>query len=89
MITLHCIKDDFKSNRLEQKLKEMVLAYKTVYHQANEHSHPLPYIEEDDAIITDHEKIEEWILELEAELKWQRSLSGDGCFINPDSGEIC
>lgn len=89
MITLHCKKGDPKSNRLEQKLKEIVLAYKTVYHQANESSHPLPYIEDDDAIITDYEEIEEWIIELEAELKWQRSLSGDGCYIDPNSGKVC
>ena len=89
MITLHSIKDDPKSSRLEQKLKELVLAFKTVYHQADECSHSIPYIEDGDAIITNDEKIEEWIVELESELKWQRSLSGDGCYIHPDSGKVC
>lgn len=89
MITLHRKKDDPKSDELEEKLKEMVLAYKTSQLQSAESKYPLPFIEDGESFFTNDEEIEKWILELESELKWQRSLSGDGCFIHPDSGKIC
>lgn len=89
MITLHRKKDDLKSEELEQKLKDMVLAYKIEHHQPDETTYSLPYIQDGDSIISQENEIEEWVLELEAELKWHRSLSGDGCFIHPDSGKIC
>lgn len=89
MIILHRNKDDAKSEELEQKLKDMVLAYKTVHHQSNESDYDLPYIVDGDSIISEEKEIEEWVLKLEAELKWQRSLSGDGCFIDPNSGKVC
>lgn len=89
MITLHKIKDDLKSDELEQKLIDMVLAYKTVYHRPKESDYSLPYIEDGDSIISNEKEIEEWVLELETELKWQRSLSGDGCYIDPQSGKVC
>lgn len=89
MIILHRKEDDSKSEELEQKLTDMVLAYKSVYHQSGNSKYSLPYIEDGDLIVSEDKEIEEWVLELEAELKWQRSLSGDGCFIDPDSGKIC
>lgn len=89
MITLHRKKEDSKSEELDQKLKDMVLAYKTVHHQENNSDYNLPYIEDGDSIISEEQEIEEWVLKLQAELKWQRSLSGDGCFIDPDSGKVC
>ncbi|MEX0660504.1 MAG: hypothetical protein WD381_01695 [Balneolaceae bacterium] len=89
MITLHRKKEDSKSDELEEKLKEMVLAYKTSLHHSAESKYPLPYIEDGESIFTKDEEIEAWVLELETELKWQRSLSGDGCFIHPNSGKIC
>lgn len=89
MIILHRIKDDPTSDKLEQKLKDLVLAFKTVHHQSNKNDVSLPYIEDGDSVISDEQEIDDWVQELEAELNWQRSLSGDGCFIDPNTGKVC
>ncbi len=89
MIILHKIENDSKSDELEQKLTDLVLAFKTTHHRPGDGKYFRPYIEDGESIISGEKEIEEWILELEAELKWQRSLSGDGCFIDPESGKVC
>lgn len=86
MIILHKVKNDPASEELEERLNDLILAYKTELHEPGADG---PAIEEGDTIIRDKTKLEKWIQNLEKELKWQRSLSGDGCYIDPETGEIC
>jgi hypothetical protein len=86
MIILHKVKNDPSSDELEERLNDLVLAYKTELHEPGTDG---PAIEEGDSIIRDKSELEQWIQNLEKELKWQRSLSGDGCYIDPETGEIC
>ena len=87
MIVLHRKKDDEQSDQLEQRLNDLVLSFKKVNHEnAGEN---LPYIEEDGTEFHNEEEIESWLRELKSDLSWQRSLSGDGCYINPKDGKIC
>lgn len=89
MITLHYKNDDPESETLKKSLDDLVLAYKVVKHEENHADHGLPFIEEDSVIYSTPDEIETWLTELQDELKWQRSLSGDGCYINPKSGKVC
>ncbi|MEX0686366.1 MAG: hypothetical protein WD267_00595 [Balneolales bacterium] len=88
MIKLHRKKDDPKSDMLEEKLINMVLAYETVDHSGDNHE-KTPYIEESGQIIEGNEQVDEWLTTLESELDWQRSISGDACYFDPKTGKIC
>lgn len=87
IIVLHTVKQNGFSNRLEERLDELVIAYEKEKHEEDEIKQP--FIEEGDNIYQTKEEIEEWLTKLKRELKWQRSLSGDGCYIDPDTGQIC
>lgn len=87
MITLHTAKEDKNDSELEGKLKDLVIAYRKTEHETNEES--LPYIEEDGKLFRTAEEINAWLEEIRAELGWQRSMSGDGCYIDPNSGKTC
>lgn len=89
MIKLHRKPDDSKADKIEDQFKNLTLAYDTVVIESESERKNLPKIEDGDTTVSGDRKIEEWLIELEADLKWQRSLSGDGCFINPKSGKIC
>ena len=85
MIKLFRHADDPKADEIESRFEELILSYKTEISEDND----LPKILDGDTIISGDEEIEEWLRELESELKWQRSLSGDGCYIDPKSGNVC
>lgn len=85
MIKLIRKADDSKADHIESRFKNLILSYKTET-AACKH---LPKIIDGDSVITGDEEIEAWLRELEDELSWQRSLSGDGCYIDPDSGDVC
>lgn len=87
MIILHRKKNDTASDQLEEKLNRLVLSFKTINYDSK--SEKLPYIEEDGRQFTSDEEIKGWLRELESQLNWQRSLSGDGCYVDPESGEVC
>jgi hypothetical protein len=87
MIVLHKKGKGSSSLQLEQKLEELVISFKTELHDFEEEG--LPYIEEDGRKFQKENEIKEWLNELEAELNMQRSVSGDGCYINPNSGKVC
>lgn len=86
MITLYRQKNDEKAEKIEQRLQDLVLAYRVKELTDGQHE---PYIEESGKKIKATEEIETWFRELESELNWQRSLSGDGCYIDPFTGEVC
>ncbi len=86
MITLYRKNEDENADEILRKLDELVLAYRV--EELPEESEQACFIRDGQNKITP-DNIENWLLKLEKELAWQRSLSGDGCFIDPDSGEIC
>lgn len=85
MITLHRKEKDPEADKIEQKLKDLVLAYDISITAKNLD----PYIVDGNEKVQGEEDMEAWFQKLEGELQWQRSLSGDGCYINPDTGEVC
>ncbi|MDR9418480.1 hypothetical protein [Gracilimonas sp.] len=88
MIILHKKESHKPSSELEQALDELVIAYEKEIHPEKDDS-DLPYIEEDVAFYKETDEIKDWLQKLRGELNWQRSLSGDGCYIDPKDGEIC
>lgn len=94
MIELHRYKTDKYADKIELRLEELVLAYKTVIHSDTDTNpgnsdHSLPYLIENEAMISGKEEIKTYLRELSNELKEQRSVSGDACYIDPQTGEIC
>ncbi len=87
MIKLHLKKYHPTSERLKNRLDDLVITYRTEIHPPD--TDGLPFIEENGEKIEGEQEIEGWLNELEAELSWQRSLSGDGCYINPKNGTVC
>ncbi len=87
MIVLHKKENHKKSKRLEERLKDLVISFKTEVHE--EHEHRLPFIEENERVFSTPEEIDNWLQELTSQLEWHRSLSGDGCFIDPETGKVC
>ncbi|MDZ7721148.1 MAG: hypothetical protein U5K72_20165 [Balneolaceae bacterium] len=86
MITLHRYKDDERAEKIEEKLQDLILAYNI---EDLEDEQAESYIEDSGKKIRGEEELEAWFRELEDELNWQRSISGDGCYIHPESGKIC
>ncbi|SMO84876.1 hypothetical protein [Gracilimonas mengyeensis] len=87
MITAHLIKNDKESSRLKEKLDDLVISYKTEWHA--EDASDSPWIEEDGVHFKTKDEQEQWLQQLQNELNWQRSLSGDGCYIDPKKGTVC
>lgn len=85
MIKLFRQADDPKADEIESRFENLILSYKTEISEDND----LPKIVDGDTTVSGDEEIEKWLRELESELKWQRSLSGDGCYIDPKSGNVC
>jgi len=89
MIKLYRKTEDPAADRIEARFRELVLAYKTVLHDDEPGTGKLPRIEDGEHILRGDEQIGQWLRELADELKWQRSISGDGCYIDPETGEVC
>ena len=85
MITLHRKSEDPKADQIENRLQDLVLAYET---EIDESANPC-YISEGEKHIPLGDSMDEWFRSVEQELTWSRSLSGDGCYIDPESGEPC
>lgn len=85
MIKLFRQADDPKADEIESRFENLILSYKTEISEDND----LPKIVDGDTTVSGDEEIEKWLRELESELKWQRSLSGDGCYIDPKSNNVC
>lgn len=76
---------DTEADLIEDRLKKLVVAYKTVIDAEIDSA----YIEESGNKIVQGDHMENWFRQLESELSRQRSLSGDGCYIDPETGNIC
>lgn len=87
MITLHRKKQSETADAIENRFEELILAYRV---------EPLPEsgrvawsITDGDTKIQDHKELDTWLEKLEKDLDWQRSISGDGCYIDPETGSVC
>ncbi|MFU8812545.1 MAG: hypothetical protein ACNA78_06225 [Balneolaceae bacterium] len=89
MIELHRKTGERSGEELEQKLRDLRLAFRVEVHDTDAAGKPLPRIEESGQIVSGKPALDIWLLQLEKELTRQRSISGDGCYIDPDSGAVC
>lgn len=87
MITLNKKKDHELGDELQSRLESLVIAFKT--EMIDENSEDELFIVDGGQKISGEENLESWLRQLEAELKWTRSLSGDACFIDPKTNETC
>ncbi|MDX1642442.1 MAG: hypothetical protein R3220_12135 [Balneolaceae bacterium] len=86
MITLHRHKTDTRAEEIEEKFQDLVLAYRVETLPEDESG---PFIIDGDQKIEGEKEIVSWLRGLEGDLQWQRSITGDGCYIDPRSGEVC
>lgn len=90
MLEFHRLQEDDFSEEISDKLKDMVVAYRTkTYSDSSSSSYSLPHIREGDNIISGEEELREYLYNLDLELQQQRSITGDGCYIDPETGEVC
>ena len=90
MILLYRNKKDAFADKIASRLEDLVVAHKTVIaDNDNSTSHSLPYLKEGDTIIDEKDQIQTFLDELSSELNQQRSISGDACYIDPETGTVC
>lgn len=87
MITLCKKRDSQFGDEVRKKLNDLVISYKEK--EIPEGGSSGVIIIESGKKIEGKRQIDEWLSQLEKELSWQRSLSGDGCYIDPETGETC
>ncbi|MDX1637510.1 MAG: hypothetical protein R3281_06050 [Balneolaceae bacterium] len=80
--------DDPYSDQIKEKLEEMVVAHNVHRHDPSA-DEKLPYCRENDRIFSGKQEIEQYLQELERELREQRMVTSDSCYIDPETGEIC
>ena len=85
MITLLRNKNDKTADAVEEKFSDLVLAYRVVI---NNEIKSLIVKDGEDQYMPGKD-FDNWLQQLELELKTQRSLSGDGCYIDPQTGKVC
>lgn len=91
MIELHRLqKNDPFSDRIEEKLKDLVVAHNVQRHpDRSSVDRRLPFIRENDTVVEGRDDLDAYLQRLEAELRQQRSITGDACYIDPETGEVC
>lgn len=89
MIIIHTLRTNKRENYLSEALDNLVLRYGIEIHEEADGDHQFPYITDGDKLISGKKSLNDWLYELKKELKWQRSVSGDGCYLDPDTGETC
>jgi len=87
MIILNKKPGDAFAEEIHTALDDLIITFDV--NNLPEDSSGKTYIKDGKKIIEGEKQINEWLRELEADLKWQRSLSGDGCYIDPETGESC
>lgn len=85
MITLIRNKYDEQADNIESKFKDLVLAYRVEIDDEAD----LPFVQDGDQKLYPGKELDDWLMQLEFELNTQRSLSGDGCYIDPRTGKVC
>ncbi len=92
MLELHRPHNDPGSDEIEDRLKEMVAAYRVFKYSvkpSKKSGAPLPHLREGDKIISGREDTDRYLNELERFMRVQHTYSADACYIDPETGEIC
>lgn len=77
------------ADEIESMFQSWVLAYQCRVEPAPATGSESLFILDGSTRITGEEAIRTWLRELERELSIQRSISGDGCYVHPDTGDAC
>lgn len=85
MLTLVRPEESQLADEIEEQLKEMVVAHEVLANAAT----TLPYLLESGKVIKGKEDLNKFLLTLEKELNWSRSISADSCYLDPDGGMVC
>lgn len=85
MLTLYHKPGNAESERVKNKLEELCLTFKLELTDAEQ----VPRLTDSSGEVKGPAEIASYLDQLEKELNFQRSLSGDGCYIDPESGEVC
>lgn len=95
MLTFYKNTSTLFTRRIEEKLKEMVIAHEVVETDNNGSlpdtftKNQLPALNDGHQSWTSREKIEEILDELHRELKLSRSMQSDACHLDPDNPDEC
>lgn len=87
MITLYKKSDSHFGDEIREKLNDLVVSYEE--RELPEGGSSGVFIMDSGKKIEGRRAIDDWLIQFEKELSWQRSLSGDGCYIDPETGETC
>lgn len=87
MITLFKKRDSQFGNDVYKKLNDLIITFEV--EELPEDADAETFIKESGKEVKGKQAIDKWLNQLEKELSWQRSLSGDGCYIDPETGETC
>ena len=89
MIILYRNKEDPYADRIAEQLEELVVAHKVIVKEENgSKKYNLPYLQEGETIVDGKNKIEQFLKELSSELSHQRSITGDSCYVDPETGSM-
>jgi len=87
MITLYKKPNGQFGNEVDQRLDDLIITYEMK--ELSEDAEAEVVIIESEKKIKGKQAIENWLNQFEKELRWQRSLTGDACYLDPDTGETC
>lgn len=85
MLTLYHKPGNAESERVKNKLEALCLAFKLELTDTEQ----VPRLSDSSVEVKGQSEIASYLEQLEKELNFQRSLSGDGCYIDPESGDVC
>ncbi|MEX0593749.1 MAG: hypothetical protein WD115_03155 [Balneolaceae bacterium] len=77
------------ADEIEEIFRSWVLAYQSRVEPISPEDRAPLYIMDGREKIEGREAILSWLQVLERELSIQRSVSGDGCYLDPKTGETC
>ena len=93
MITLHRHKTDPKADKIEEgqggRGRRDPVRHRPRPPKRRPPRRPGPFIVDGGEKIEGDEKITSWMRELQGDLEWERSLTGDACYLDPETGEVC
>jgi len=90
VIKLYRNREDTFADKIAEQLENLAVAYKIyITDHCNPDEEKLPYLKEGNKTVSKNKEIEKFLYDLSLDLKDQRSVTGDSCYIDPETGEIC
>ncbi|SHF04599.1 hypothetical protein SAMN05443144_10553 [Fodinibius roseus] len=95
MLTFYKGTSDQFTDRVEQKLRDMVIAHKVIRIALNDslpeevNENKLPLLDDGHQTWSSPAEIEDFLEELHHEVRLGRSLQSDSCHLDPDDPEQC